>query len=171
VLKHRDGKPFTDRRDHYQEVTDKIIAALEGGTKPWHQPWKGGSPGMPINATTGRAYHGINVLLLTMTSFALGGDPRFCSYKQASDRGWQVRKGERGTTVFFFKRMLVEDKNADPGAENRTRAIPMLRAYTVFNGSQIDGMPAYVVPGAAEIPWRRLEAAGTGPHRVAQLEC
>ncbi|WP_254070434.1 ArdC-like ssDNA-binding domain-containing protein, partial [Acidisphaera sp. L21] len=104
MLKHRSGKPFTDRRDHYQEVTDQIIAALEAGTRPWRQPWKSGSPGMPINATTGRPYHGINVLVLAMTSFALGGDPRFCSYKQASDRGWQVRKGERGTTVFFFKR-------------------------------------------------------------------
>jgi antirestriction protein ArdC len=159
MLKHRNGKPFADRRDHYQEVTDKIIAALESGAKPWHQPWKSGSPGMPINATTGRPYHGINVLLLTMTSFALGGDPRFCSYKQASDRGWQVRKGERGTTVFFYKRMLVDDKAADPDAEDRTKAIPMLRAYTVFNGAQIDGIPPYIAPGAAEVPWRRLEAA------------
>jgi antirestriction protein ArdC len=159
MLKHRNGKPFTDRRDHYQEVTDKIIAALESGAKPWHQPWKSGSPCMPINATTGRPYHGINVLLLTMTSFVLGGDPRFCSYKQASDRGWQVRKGERGTTVFFYKRMLVDDKNADPDAEDRTKAIPLLRAYTVFNGAQIDGIPAYVAPGTAEVPWRRLEAA------------
>ncbi|WP_158930121.1 ArdC family protein [Acidisphaera sp. S103] len=159
MITHRSGKPFTDRRDYYQEVTDKIIAALEGGTRPWRQPWKNGSPGTPINATTGRPYHGINVLLLAMTSFTLGGDPRFCSYKQASDRGWQVRKGERGTTVFFFKRMLVEDCDAAPGAEDRTRAIPMLRAYTVFNGSQIEGMPAYVAPNVTEAPWRRPEAA------------
>ena len=159
MMKHRSGKPFTDRRDHYQEVTDKIIAALDAGTKPWRQPWTGGSPGMPINATTGRPYHGINVLLLAMTSFALGGDPRFCSYKQASDRGWQVRKGERGTTVFFFKRMLVEDRNAAPDAEDRTKAIPMLRAYTVFNGSQIEGIPPYIAPDVDEAPWRRPEAA------------
>jgi antirestriction protein ArdC/3'-phosphoadenosine 5'-phosphosulfate sulfotransferase (PAPS reductase)/FAD synthetase len=159
MMKHRSGKPFTDRRDHYQEVTDKIIAALEAGTRPWRQPWKSGSPGMPINATTGRPYHGINVLLLAMTSFALGGDPRFCSYKQASDRGWQVRKGGRGTTVFFFKRMLVEDRNAAPDAEDRTKAIPILRAYTVFNGSQIEGIPAYVAPDIVDAPWRRQEAA------------
>ena len=128
MIKHRNGTPFTDRRDHYQEVTDKIVAALENGTKPWQQPWKSGSPGMPVNGATGRRYHGINVLLLAMTSFALGGDPRFCSYKQAADRGWQVRKGERGTTVLFFKRMLVEDRDAAPDAEDRTKAIPMLRA-------------------------------------------
>ena len=159
MMKHHRGQPFTDRRDHYQEVTDKIIAALEAGSKPWRQPWKSGAPGLPINATTGKLYHGINVLLLAMTSLALGGDPRFCSYKQASDRGWQVRKGERGTTVFFFKRMLVEDRNAAPDAEDRTKAIPMLRAYTVFNGSQIDGISEYVAPDVADAPWRRPEAA------------
>jgi len=26
-------------RDHYQEVTDRIIAALEAGTPPWRKPW------------------------------------------------------------------------------------------------------------------------------------
>jgi antirestriction protein ArdC len=159
MITHRSGKPFNDRRDHYQEVTDKIIAALESGTKPWQQPWRNGSPGMPVNAASGRHYHGINVLLLAMTSFALGGDPRFCSYKQAADRGWQVRKGERGTTIFFFKRMLVEDRNAAPDAEDRTKAIPMLRAYTVFNGAQIDGIPPYIAPDMTETPWRRPEAA------------
>ena len=159
MMKHRSGKPFTDRRDHYQEVTDRIVAALDAGTHPWRQPWENGAPGMPVNATTGKRYHGVNVLLLAMTSFALGGDPRFCSYKQAAGRGWQVRKGETGTTVFFFKRMLVEDRDAAPEAEDRTKAIPMLRAYTVFCGSQIDGIPAYVAPDARDVPWRRPEAA------------
>jgi antirestriction protein ArdC len=159
MLKHRSTTPHTDHRDHYQEVTDQIIAALEAGIRPWRQPWKSGSPGMPINATTGQPYHGINVLVLAMASFALGGDPRFCSYKQAADRGWQVRKGEHGTTVFFFKRMLVEDRNAAPEAEDRMKAIPMLRTFTVFNGSQIEGIPEYVAPSVVEAPWRRPEAA------------
>jgi antirestriction protein ArdC len=159
MMKHRSGKPFSDWRDHYQEVTDRIVAALENGSRPWQQPWKNGAPGMPINATTGRRYHGINVLLLSMTCFALGGDPRFCSYKQASDRGWQVRKGERGTTIFFFRRMLVEDRGAAPDAEDRTKAIPMLRAYTVFNGSQIDGIPNHIASDRTKAPWQRPEAA------------
>jgi antirestriction protein ArdC len=159
MLKHRNTTPHSNHRDHYQEVTDQIIGALEAGIRPWRQPWKSGSPGMPINATTGQPYHGINVLVLAMTSFALGGDPRFCSYKQAADRGWQVRKGERGTTIFFFRRMLVEDRNAAPEAEDRTKAVPVLRTFTVFNGSQIEGIPAYVAPSAVEAPWRRPEAA------------
>ncbi len=35
----------------------------------------------------------------------------------------------------------------------------MLRAYTVFNGSQIDGIPDYVAPDVKAAPWRRPEAA------------
>ena len=104
-------KPFAEHRDHHQEVTDRIIAALEGGTKPWQQPWSrdaAARPLAPMNPTTGRKYHGINTLVLAMSAFAMGGDPRFCSYKQAGDRGWQVKRGERGTTVFFFKRMEVD---------------------------------------------------------------
>ena len=55
--KPRSGKPSAERRDHYQEVTDRIIAALEAGTKPWRRPWDenlAGGPTMPINAVTGR---------------------------------------------------------------------------------------------------------------------
>lgn len=155
-------KPFTEHRDHYQEVTDRIIAALEAGTKPWQRPWSAGtatSPMAPMNPTTGRKYHGINSLVLAMSAVAMGGDPRFCSYKQAGDRGWQVRRGERGTTVFFFKRMEVEDRDAPPEAEDRTKRIPLLRAYTVFHSSQLDGIPPYAAPTPAETPWRRPEAA------------
>lgn len=161
MMNHRSGKPFTDRRDHYQEVTTRIVAALEAGTRPWRQPWIDGAPGMPVNGATGRRYHGINVVILATTAFALGGDPRFCSYKQAADRGWQVRKGERGTTVFFFKQLPVVDRDAASDSEDRTRAVPMLRSYSVFNGSQIDGIPAYIAPNLTQAPWRRPEATQT----------
>jgi len=87
-------------RDHYQEVTDRIIAALEAGTPPWRRPWdpdKAGGPAMPRNAATGQRYRGINVLTLGMSPLAFSsGDPRWATYKQAEDRGWQVRKGSCG---------------------------------------------------------------------------
>ena len=50
----------------YDEVTARIIAELEEGRFPWVQPWSNAaaSPGLPRNATTGRAYSGVNVLIL-----------------------------------------------------------------------------------------------------------
>ena len=83
----RGGKTDRAPRDHYQEVTDRIIAALEAGTPPWRRPWdpdKAGGPAMPRNAATGHRYRGINVLTLGMSPLAFeSGDPRRATYKQA----------------------------------------------------------------------------------------
>ncbi|HEY5206705.1 MAG TPA: ArdC family protein, partial [Roseiarcus sp.] len=85
------------RRDHYQELTDKIIAALEAGAAPWRRPWDKtacGGATAPVNAATGHRYKGINLFVLGMSPLAFASnDPRWCSYRQAAARGWQVRKG------------------------------------------------------------------------------
>ena len=150
-------------RDHYQEVTDRIIAALEAGTPPWRRPWdpdKAGGPAMPRNAATGHRYRGINVLTLGMSALAFtSGDPRWATYKQSEERGWQVRKGERGTTGFFFKRLELRDDTKPDDDEDSVRRIPLLRAFTLFHASQIDGIPDYVPPTIEEAPWRAPEAA------------
>jgi antirestriction protein ArdC len=157
------GKTNRAPRDHYQEVTDRIIAALESGTPPWRRPWdpdKAGGPAMPRNAATGQRYRGINVLTLGMSGLAFAsGDPRWATYKQAEERGWQVRRGERGTTGFFFKRLELRDDSKPDDDEDAVRRIPLLRAFTLFHASQIDGIPEYIPPTIAEVPWRAPEAA------------
>jgi antirestriction protein ArdC len=162
-LAHRSGKPDRTPRDHYQQVTNRIIAALEAGTPPWRRPWdpdKAGGPAMPRNAATGQPYRGINVLTLGMSRLAFSsGDPRWATYKQAEDRGWQVRHGEHGTTGYFFKRLELRDDSRPEDEEDAARQIPLLRAFTLFHASQIDGIPAYVPPTIAEAPWRAPEAA------------
>jgi antirestriction protein ArdC len=159
---NRGGKTNRTPRDYYQEVTDRIIAALEAGTPPWRKPWdpdKAGGPAMPRNAATGQRYRGINVLTLGMSALAFSsGDPRWATYKQAEDRGWQVRKGERGTTGYFFKRLELRDDTKPDGDEDAVKRIPLLRAFSLFHASQIDGIPDFVPPTIAEAPWRAPEA-------------
>jgi antirestriction protein ArdC len=87
------------------------------------------------------------------------GDPRWATYKQAEDRGWQVRKGERGTTGYFFKRLELRDDTKPEGDDDAIKRIPLLRAFVVFHASQIDGIPDYVPPTIEEAPWRAPEAA------------
>ncbi len=151
------------KRDHYQDVTDRIIAALEAGTPPWRKPWdpdKSGGPAMPCNASTGQRYRGINVLTLGMSAMAFAsGDPRWATYKQAEERGWQVKKGSRGTTGYFFKRLELRDGESSDGDEDAVRRIPLLRAFTLFHASQIEGIPDYAPPTIDEAPWRAPEAA------------
>jgi antirestriction protein ArdC len=159
---NRGQRPNCTPRDHYQEVTDRIIASLEEGTPPWRRPWdpdKAGGPAMPRNATTGQRYRGINVLTLGMSALAFtSGDPRWATYKQAEDRGWQVRKGERGTTGFFFKRLELRD-GEKPDDEDSVKRIPLLRAFSLFHASQIDCIPDFIPPTIEEAPWRAPEAA------------
>ena len=81
----------------YQEITDKIIAALENGVAPWVKPWA--SCGAPRNAVTGREYSGINTILLAMAPYA---NPLWLTYNQAKAVGATVRKGEHGTQVVFL---------------------------------------------------------------------
>ena len=152
----------TQRRDHYQELTDRIIAALEAGVAPWRRPWDpkacGGS-NMPVNVATGHRYRGVNLFVLGMSPLAFtSGDPRWCSYRQAAARGWQVRKGEKATPVYFYKPIEIENKATDRGGE--TRCIPMLRTFSVFHASQVDGVPALAPPIATK----------TVPERVKDVE-
>ncbi len=134
------------RRDHYEELTNTIIAKLENRVLPWRRPWdprKCSAGESPMNPVTGRTYRGINALALAMSPRAFGGDPRWMSYRQAAARGWQVRKHEKGAIVFFYKKLEVGSDDED------RRTIPLLRAYVVFHASQLDGIPEL---GEAEAP-------------------
>lgn len=91
---------------------------------------------------------------------ALGSDdPRWCSYRQALAKGWQVRKGARATPVYFYKPVEVVDKSADSDGE--TKRIPVLRVFSVFHASQIDGVPELMPPPAAKTVVERIEDAET----------
>nr|WP_081871720.1 zincin-like metallopeptidase domain-containing protein [Parvularcula oceani] len=156
------------RVDLYQEVTDTIIAQLEEGRLPWVQPWGKvpggtGAPGvaLPENAATGRAYSGINVLLLWGAAFERGFPcQRFLTFKQALSLGGCVRKGERGTHVVYADRFTPKDggnENATGGGgDDEDREVWFLKRYTVFNLSQIGGLPDEVTASAPPLPEREI---------------
>jgi antirestriction protein ArdC len=122
-----------EKGDIYTTITNKIIEALEAGTAPWVKPWA--SLGAPRNAITKREYSGINTILLAMTTFSSN---QWLTYNQARAAGGQVRKGEKGTTVVFFKPLTIKDKSEQAEDE---KVIPLLRSFTVFNTQQIEGLP------------------------------
>jgi antirestriction protein ArdC len=153
---------FTDRppqRDFRQEVTDNIVQMLERGVAPWQKPWEPGasSLGIPFNPTSERAYRGGNAIHLMATSLQRGyQDPRWMTYKQASDNGWQVRRGEKGTQIEYWEAKEASDNtlpspsdgpgdartgNGNNAGAEKSRFIH--RVYTVFNGQQIDGIPPH----------------------------
>lgn len=129
------------KKELAQEITDKFIKQLREGTVPWRKPWTS-SGLLPHNYFSRRPYRGINSLLLGIVGMEQGYlSPAWTTYKAAAERGAQVRKGEKGTRVVFWKIMDVEDKNTP----EKMIKIPMARMYTVFNTDQIDGID-YVAP-------------------------
>jgi antirestriction protein ArdC len=132
--------------DLYTGVSARIVAELEAGAAPWTKPWSA-TPGAntPCNALTNRPYSGCNVVLLWMAQTAGYAVPRFLTFKQALELGGNVRKGERGTKVYFVKQLQVRDAADEAEA---TRVVPVMREYTVFNVDQCEKLPQRITsPG------------------------
>src|SRR3954468_17338664 len=130
------------KRDLYAEVSARIVAELEAGVKP-----RSATPSAitPRNAVSNRPYSGCNVVLLWMAQAAGYRTPRFLTFKQALELGGNVRKGERGTKVYFVKQLQVRDQGGDD--DPSTRLIPMMREYTVFNVDQCENLPDSINTG------------------------
>lgn len=146
----------------YQIITEQIIRQLEFGVAPWHKPW---TTELPKNLVSKREYRGINVFLLASLGY---GSPYWLTYKQATEQGGNVRRGEHGSKVVFWKFDKYRTADADGQSVERTSAI--LRYYTVFNLEQCDRIkalePRRVVNPIAEC--ERIVAAMPNPPRLEQ---
>lgn len=152
--------PRTVKRDLYQEVTDKLIAAIEAGTAPWQRPWQNvAAAGLPMNGTTQRTYNGVNALLLMITAQSEGySDNRWYTFKQANELGAQVKKGSKSTPVYFFKMLNAKGEALEEGGAadgEQPRQIPFLTEYRVFHASQIEGIEPMAQPTRK---WTPLQA-------------
>lgn len=121
----------------YESVTASIIKELENGVRPWTKGWVSKSGGrIPANASTGRPYSGMNVLLLWMEANAKSYPTHgWMTFKQANDIGARVRKGEKSCTVVYTSFKARDEDKPD------AKKVPMLKAYSVFNIAQIDNLP------------------------------
>ena len=136
-----------DRTSLYEEITRRIVAELEAGRLPWVQPWDSSAVAAPLavpsNAATGRAYSGINVLILWGAVVRHGFSCQsWLTFRQALALGGHVRKGERGTTVVYADRFVPDDERRrarDTGEEAHT--IPFLKRFTIFSTDQCEGLP------------------------------
>ncbi len=149
-----------ERGNLYQEVTDKIVSELEQGRFPWVQPWGAASAGLglPKNGETARRYSGINVLVLWGAVIEKGYRGQdWLTFRQALTLGGSVRKGEKGTTVFYADKFIPKgeiERAVKDG--NDPNAVHFLKRHTVFNVDQCDGLPASAFAGTAPLPEREI---------------
>lgn len=127
-------------RDTYQIITDKIIAALEEGTRPWFQPWgANGTATRPLRHN-GVPYRGINTVLLWMAAAENGfASPYWMTYRQAQQLGGQVRKTSRSSLVVYAG--AIEKAEQDDAGTEIEKRIPFMKGYSVFSADQIDNLP------------------------------
>lgn len=138
--------------DTYQSVTDAIVRMIEAGAGAWRMPWHSAVGStmplvLPRNPLSGTRYRGVNVPLLWASAGHSGyASHHWATYRQWAESGAQVRKGERATTIVFWKQLRAADAapdgSDDDGSEGgRHRGTRMMaRAYAVFNVAQVDGV-------------------------------
>ncbi|BCM21095.1 ArdC family protein [Mesorhizobium sp. J8] len=136
-------KEKAERIDLYARITDRIVAELEKGVRPWMQPWQSSDASGRVTRPlrhNGLPYNGMNVLLLWSEAVARGfSNPMWMTFRQALELGGAVRKGETGSMVVFASRFTKTER--DTRGEEIEHEIPFLKAYSVFNVAQIDGLP------------------------------
>lgn len=143
------GSTADTKKPYYEEIADRLIKQLEDGTAPWQKPWEPGVSMVPHNPITGVRYKGGNALWLTMQGRS---DPRWMTYKQASSVEAQVKKGEKGTLIQYWKfqdQVPKRDANGKPeiDANGKKKMVtvqldkPKVFSAVVFNAEQIQGLP------------------------------
>ncbi len=128
-----------NKDNFYQAITDKIIGLLEQVNVEDYQPPFASlaAQGLPLNPSTGKHYQGVNVPCLWMYQQEKGyTSNHWGTFKQWKDQAASVKKGEKGSTIVFYKTLLIDDENS---LEATPQRIPMLRLYTVFNACQVEG--------------------------------
>jgi antirestriction protein ArdC len=125
----------------YEIVTQQITDLLEAGEIPWKKPWR--STGGARNLVSKKQYRGINQFLLACSPYC---SPYWLSFKQVSEKGGRVRRGEKSTAVVLWKWLEKKGESEDGGSSASPDSpasgkIPLLRYYRVFNLEQTEGIP------------------------------
>jgi antirestriction protein ArdC len=133
-----------ENRDVYARVTAQIVTAIEQGVSNWRMPWhsSGRFAFSPINVTSKKPYRGINTVCLWAAAESKGYERgEWGTYQQWQEKGAQVRKGEKATTVVFWKfaNAAAETDDGDETPKAGSSRLLFTRGYSVFNAAQVDG--------------------------------
>ena len=96
-------------------------------------------------------------------------ESRWLTFRQANQLGARIRKGEQGVQIVFYKLHERDDHSSANGGgsgdtnpaacRNTKRVIPLLKSYTVFNASQVDGLPERFQLPPTPPMWKPLDMA------------
>ena len=162
-----------------EEITSRVLEDLEKGVMPWEKPWKQGRGlPLPVNAATKKRYRGINVFVLWDEAVKRGfSSPSWVTFNQAKALKGNVKKGEKGCGVVFYKRLAkTKSLNLSDEVMVEQQTFWILRTYTVFNLDQVEGLdhlkpnpkPSSPLPPSRKPKgfWWIRERRFTTPHKI-----
>lgn len=138
-----------------QYLVDEFMNCLNEDKLPWEKGWENVDM-RSFNPITNTRYQGLNAMILMISSIKNQfTDPRWCTFNQASAKGWKVKKDSKGTPVEFWS---VYDKKQKKNIsfheyealiankERDSKEFKLVaRVYTVFNANQLEGIPEHEV--------------------------
>jgi len=149
----------------YTRITNKILSDLEKGELTWRKPWNSEHLAQNIQRPlryNNIPYTGINTVVLWATAAEKDYQlPHWMTFNQALNLKASVRKGEKGSQVIYAEQMIKEEEDND--GEKQIIRIPFLKSYTVFNASQIDGLPEHFYELAEPVQ-------SNSPQRIEELD-
>mgnify|MGYP002792815439 CR=1 FL=1 len=132
-----------------QQLAEQFLHILEEEKLDWKKEWSGLS-GRPYNPVSKTVYHGSNYFSLLLTSMAKGyQDPRWCTFAQIKEQGWTLKagKGQSAKIEFWYpydreqKKAISWQEFREDGGQINERYQLFSRAYSVYNGDMIVGIP------------------------------
>lgn len=135
-----------------QQVVELFIGCLNKGQLPWYQGFLPSEPS--FNPITNTVYRNSNRFILYLNEIVNDyKDPRWMTFSQANAKGYKIKKGSKGTPIEYWslydnkskktitsaeaKKIIEEDKKRE------TDITYLCRVYTVFNATQMEGIPPY----------------------------
>lgn len=130
-----------------ESITNMIIESLEAGGLPaWRKPWASDPNGLGLatSLSTGRAYNGINQLLLQVLAMKRDYQSKwFGTFQQIKAAGASVKKGEKAVQIVLWKPISRERTN-EKGEDVEDKFLVM-RQFSVFNVEQTTALDQFRV--------------------------
>ncbi len=133
-----------------EDITNRIIKALEKGTAPWQRPW---STNLPKNAVTNKDYRGINSIILAIKGNELSEDQeedrdqRWATQKQAESQGWSIKSGAEPTKIYVLiipKKTKIHSDLLNRDVVVGGKKSAFTKVFEVYHASQIKGIPSFI---------------------------
>jgi len=119
--------------DLYEKITDQLLASVDDAGE-WKPSWRRGSNALPYNWTTTKPYRGINIMMCWASAYVNGfSTSQWATFKQWGSVGGRIKRGSKGTTIIYYNitERMIDGKKVE---------IPVMKASTVFNMDQVDGV-------------------------------